>query len=409
MELYGKMKNNYKILKRVVCSILFLFSIQSNTGYSQETNSTEKFAQSTANLDENLLYSFVILSDNSGNYIRGFLLDVKVDTLVILSDNQTKNIPIKDLNSITIETQESLGTEGAVIGAIMGTYLFYAAFWQTEEEPFAYYDMNVPGAQLFLSVVVGAFLGSGIGYLIGISAEGDTETFYLSGNDEDKRKEYKRLDSFLSGNGPTSKLHMYFQLSQVSTRLSEEANNINLSPYGYDHPTSFNLVRKIQITYSISNEFEVGGAICWFGEPRVGWNSNSSNSYSFSSAIHSFEGVGYYALAVYNPFKLIFPKSLSLNFGLGVGTGNVKYKFVARPSEYYWDPYNDTTIVNLDKNLFSALFYTQLDLFLYDNFSMGFIADYVYIPEIIPGIPELDISSRSLGNFSFGLTLGLHF
>jgi len=291
----------------------------------------------------------------------------------------------------------------------MGTYFFYAAFWQQEDEPFAYYEMDAPGGQLLVSVLVGAFLGSGIGYLIGNGIGETKETFEFIGSDENKLKEYNRLVEFLTGNAPAPKLHIYFQLSQVSTRLSEEEDNNDLSPFAYGHITSFNLVRKIQLTYSILDELEVGGAVCWFGEPRVEWNSYSSTTYSFSSAIHTFEGVGYYAIAVYNPFKSIFPKSLSLNLGLGAGTGNVDYKLSSSISEYYGYPPSDTTIANFNKNLFSVMFYTQLDLFLYDSFSIGFIADYIYLPGVIPGVPELDIDSRNLGSFSFGLTLGLHF
>jgi hypothetical protein len=403
------MNNIFENMIKTISSIYLVIILLVATSYSQQVNTTNNSIESTTIMDENLLYSFITISDNSGNYMRGFLLDVKVDTLVLLVNNQTRDISFNDVNSITIETKESHGTEGAVIGGLMGTYFFYAAFWQHEDEPFAYYDMEEPGGQLLVSVLVGAFLGSGIGYLIGNGIGETTETFEFSGSDENKSKEYKRFEDFLLGNAPAPKLHIYFQLSQVSTRLSEEEDNNDLSPFAYGHITSFNLVRKIQLTYSILDELEVGGAVCWFGEPRVEWNSYSSTTYSFSSAIHTFEGVGYYVLAVYNPFKSIFPKSLSLNVGLGAGTGTIDYKLSSSISEYYYYPPSDTTIAQLNKNLFSAMFYAQLDLFLYDSFSMGFIADYIYLPGVIPGVPELDIDSRNLGSFSFGLTLGLHF
>ena len=404
------MNKGLKMLKSIFIFVSLAVIILCDTGLAQEVNTDNNLIQNASGMTNKLLYSFVTISDNYGNYMRGFLLDVKVDTLVLLINNQTTDISLSDINSITIETKKSHGTEGAVIGGIMGTYLFYAAFWQNENEPFAYYEMDTPGGQLLLSIVVGAFLGSGIGYLIGNGIGENTETFEFTGSKENNSKEYKRLADFLLGKVSATKLHIYFQLSQVSTRLSEQGDNNNYSPFAYDHITSFNLVRKVQITYSILNELEIGAGFCWFGEPRVEWYSNPSTTSTFSSAVHTFEGVGYYALAVYDPFKSIFPKSFSWNFGLGLGTGQVNYKFAASMQGGY--PYytqTDTTIAKLDKNLFSALFYTQLDLFLYDSFSMGLIVDYIYLPEVIPGVPELDISSRSLGSFSFGLTLGLHF
>lgn len=403
------MNKGLKMFKSIFISVSLIVMLLYDAGLSQEVNTENDLMQNASSMTDRLLYSFVTISDNYGDYMRGFLLDVKVDSLILLVNNETKGISFNDINSIIIETKESHGTEGAVIGGIMGTYFFYAAFWQKEDEPFAYYDMDEPGGQLLVSVLVGAFLGSGIGYLIGNGIGETTETFEFTGSEENKSKEYERLAEFLTGNAPAPKLHMYFQLSQVSTRLSEQGDNNNYSPFAYDHITSFNLVRKIQLTYSILDELEIGGAVCWFGEPRVEWRYYSSTAYSFSSAIHTFEGVGYYVLAVYNPFKSIFPKSLSLNIGLGAGTGNVDYKFSSSISEYYYYPPSDTTIAQLNKNLFSAMFYTQLDLFLYDSFSMGLIVDYIYLPGVIPGVPELDISSRNLGSFSFGLTLGLHF
>jgi hypothetical protein len=382
--------------------ILSLFITLCNPGYSQDASTNNINTQNIESIDKDILYSLVILQDKDGNYSQGFLIGLKSDTLVIHEKDTNRNIAIKNLASISIETRNKGGMQGVAIGGILGTYLTYLAFWQTENEPFAYYQNESAFGQALVSLL-GTLLGSGVGYLIDKSSEENTEIFDFSGNDKSKTEEFRRLKKFLTGYESASKIHLNFQLSQVSTRLSEMGNNED-DYYSYRDVTSFNLLRKIQLTYSIFDDLEIGGAVSWFGEPSMSWYNYTSGTNENSYGGQTYEGVGFYAMAVYKPFHSFFSETFTWKVGAGIGSGNVDYEFI----EYDYTQ-GDTTIMNINKTLFSAILYTQFDLFLYDRFSIGFVADYVYLPEEIPGISELDISSRNLGNFSFGFTLGLHF
>ena len=382
--------------------VLSFFIILCNPGYSQDVSTNNINTQNIESIDKDILYSLVILQEKNGNFSQGFLIGLKSDTLVIHVKDQNRDIAINDLISISIETPGKGGMRGVAIGGILGTYLTYLAIWQTEDEPFAYWNNESAGFQALVSLL-GTLLGSGVGYLIDKSSEESTEIFDFRGIEGNRIKEIQRLKKFLTGSKSPSKIHLNLQLAQVSTRLSELGNN-NYDPYSYRDVTSFNLLRKLQLTYSIRDELEIGGAVSWFGEPSVRWGHYY---YEGSSGEQIYEGIGFYGIAVYDPFHSSFPETISWKVGAGIGIGNVDYELTA--SIYSYPTREDTSITRINKSLFSAIIYTQFDLYLYDMFSLGLIADYIYLPEEIPGIPELELSSRNLGNFSFGFTLGLHF
>jgi len=385
--------------------ILSLFITLCNASYSQESGNSNISSQNLEIIDKDILYSLVILQEKNGNFSTGFLIGLRSDTLVIHVKDQNRNIAIMDLISISIETKGKGGMRGVAIGGIFGTYLFYLLAWQAENEPFAYYGDDSALGQALVSLL-GTLLGGGVGYAIDRNTTEVTEIFNFSGDDGNQKEEFQRFKDFITGKESASKLHLNFQLSQVSTKGNDKYD------YYYSHRdvTSFNLLRKIQLTYSILDELEIGGAISWFGEPSLEWNFYSSTTGQRSSGGPTYEGIGFYAMAVYKPFPSFFSETFSWKVGAGVGSGNVNYEVSAlinSGSPNYTQ--TDTTITKINKSLFSVLIYSQFDLFLYDRFSLGFVADYIYLPEEIPGIPELDLSSRNLGNFSFGFTLGLHF
>ena len=90
--------------------------------------------------------------------------------------------------------------------------------------------------------------------------------------------------------------------------------------------------------------------------------------------------------------------------------GSVNYDFInVVNSGVFPNASSDSTIVKINESMFSGLIFTEFDLYLFDEFSLGLAIDYVYLPEEMEAIPELGIDKRSLGNFSIGATIGLHF
>ncbi len=377
--------------------------------YTQDSIITKPLTEGLVTANKDLLYNLVTVINIDGDVSRGFLVGLKTDTLILFKDEQNIEIPIRELVTVTIKTQrDNLG--GLAIGSILGIYLGNLAFFQAVNQPTAYWQGEDEGWKAIASLLF-AFVGGGVGYLIDISTQNDTEEFTFSGDKKYQIRELDRLKAFLKGEQLIErKVHLGVQMSQVNTRYSEiQTDENNLYYYGYDEVTSFNLLRKIQLMYQIQEDLEVGGAISWFGEPSIFWYSNFGGG-SNVTVTQTYDGVGYYAVAVYHPFASTFSKQISWSIGAGIGMGSVDFSFEEmRTVGSYPEIIEEETSKRINKTVFSALVNTQFDLYLIKELSIGLMADYVFVTGEMPAILSTDISERSLGNFSFGFALGFHF
>jgi len=397
------MKNNIFFI--LILQILIICS----PSYTQDSITTKPLTNGLITADKDLLYNLVTVVNIDGDVSRGFLVGLKADTLILFKDEQNIEIPIRKLVTVTIKTERD-NLRGLAIGSILGIYLGNLAFFQAENQPTAYWQGEGEEWKALTSLLF-AFVGGGIGYLIDIGTENDTEEFNFSRDGQEQVKELDRLKAFLKGDQLVeSKVHLSVQMSQVNTRYSEiQADENDPYYYGYDEVTSFNLLRRIQLTYLIQENLEVGGAISWFGEPSIFWHSYFGNGPNVT-ATQTYDGVGYYALAVYHPFASTFSKQISWSIGAGIGIGNVDFSFEEmRTVGSYPEITEEETSKRIDKTVFSALISTQFDFYLINELSIGLMADYVFVPGEMPAILNTDTSERSLSSFSFGLAFGFHF
>jgi hypothetical protein len=377
--------------------------------YTQDSIITKPLTKGLVTANKNLLYNLVTVVNVEGDVSRGFLVGLRADTLILYKDEQNDEFSVQNLQAVTINTKGN-DSRGLLIGGILGMYLGNLAFFQVENQPTAYWRGESEGWKAIASILM-AFVGGGVGYLIDISTQDDTEEFTFSGDKEDQMKELNRLTAFIKGKQlMESKVHLGVQMSQVNTRYSEiHEDEKNPYYYGYDEVTSFNLLRKIQLTYQIQEDLEIGGVISWFGEPSIFWYSNFGGGTNVT-VTQTYDGVGYYAVAVYHPLASIFSKQISWGIGAGIGLSNVDFSFEEmRTVGSYPEITEEKISKRINKTVFSALVNTQFDLYLIKELSIGLMADYVFVTGEMPAILNTDISERSLGNFSFGLALGFHF
>ena len=94
-----------------------------------------------------------------------------------------------------------------------------------------------------------------------------------------------------------------------------------------------------------------------------------------------------------------------------MGLGKVDYNFKNETVTQIFESgpiiVTDETII--DEILFSSIITGELKYFIYPELSISIQADYIYLPEKIPAIPEFEMEERNLGNFSFGLGIGFNF
>ena len=358
----------------------------------------------TANSD--ILYNMVIVMDKKGNISRGFLVGLKSDTLVINRDQENYNYPLKRLVNVSSEIETS-NYKGLLLGGVLGIYLGNLAILKAENQSSAYMEESSTGQILLWSLLCGV-AGGGIGYLIEKSSSDNKEIFVFLDDPYSWADEFERLKKFIRGDRHRKLYHITVQLSQVSSRYSDL--DIASERYYYYNLTSFNLLRKLDITYSAASKLNLGASICWFGGPSFEiWNYNTMFDFE-GNVKQNYDGVGYYIVASYEPLKNVFSKTVSWKIGLGLGSGKIDYLLVVSKENFTGEGYiTESNETKIKKNSFSSLLYTNLDFYLYDGLSIGLAADYVYLPETMPAIPELNLESKSFGNFSIGLAFSLHF
>ena len=396
-------------MKNYLFHILLYLVLTGNNALAQDKTTTSSIETTMTTVREDLMYNIVTILDKNENITRGFLIGLRSDSILILKNKKTIGIAISEIIHISIDTDHS-NWMSFTSGAVLGMYIGNLIFFQAEEQPTAYWSTDAEEGKLAASLFF-AFIGGGIGYIIDLGLEKSEESFDLSGEGSQRMKEVERLKKFLLSDESTKQVHVTVQLAQVGTRFSEVEELSNSSYSSYNEVTSFNLLRKLQVTYSLFYSLDVGGAISWFGEPEARWNSISyfSEEQAYEGS-QSYEGTGYYAVASYHPFKSVFSSSFSWIIGGGIGLGNVNYNFInVVNSGVFPNASSDSTIVKINESMFSGLIFTEFDLYLFDEFSLGLAIDYVYLPEEMEAIPELGIDKRSLGNFSIGATIGLHF
>jgi len=399
-------------MKIYLFHILLFLIITGNNAFAQDKTNTSSIEATMTTVREDLMYNIVTILDKKDNNTRGFLVGLRSDSLLLINNKKTFGIAIADIIHISIEKDHSnlmLFTSGAFLGMYLGNLIFF----QAESQPTAYWSGGDEEGKLAASLLF-AFIGGGIGYIVDLGLEKSDETFDLSGENSQRMKEVERLKKFLFSDETTKQVHVTVQFAQIGTRYSE-VEGLSNSPYPshshYNEVTSFNLLRKLQVTYSLFNSLYVGGAISWFGEPRANWFSNYfySEQQSYQGA-QSYEGTGYYAVASYQPLKSVFSSSISWKIGAGIGLGNVNYEFLnVVTTGSYPNRISDSTIVKINESMFSGLLFTEFDLYLFDEFSLGLVIDYIYLPKEMEPIQQLGIDKRNLGNFSIGATIGLHF
>lgn len=398
---------------RVNLSAMMCVVIISLNAFSQD-KSTE--ARQWVKIDDALMYSLVTATDRNQNVIRGLLKGMKGDSIYLYINKGLNSFDLKNIVSVSLEYNRK-GRPGAVTGALSGMYLG-SLLVLTSRHNSAKYLLYDGTSELVLYELLFLALGGGIGYLVDLGSEEGKKVFYFSEDEVGRDKQIAELEDFLTNYSRRGLLHLNFSLSQVNTTLGNLQNTHGdaLYYFGYNYHgneiTSFNLLRKISLTIELSEKFEYGIALAWFGEPPVYYYKYYyavSNPFS-NTVTQTYEGIGYYALVNYRPLKFIIPDNIDILIGAGAGIGNVDYSYRSEiVTETYSGSISEVQESKIDKPLFSALFSLEIRFYIYPNLHVALQSDYIYMPQKMSAIPSLDLEKKNLGNFGFGFGFGINF
>jgi hypothetical protein len=306
---------------------------------------------------------------------------------------------------VSIEGEPQKG-KPALIGILTGMYVGNALFLRAEDQPNLFRRGEDNVYLTFLYEAAFGLVGGGIGYLVGLSQSHDI-VFDFSGSEGENALSWERLSEGSSEAPRKTFLHFSVQGSWVSGPLPHADESDYYGPiyyYGFRDVTSLNMMRKLQLTYSVTEFCDVGLAVMWLGQPSLGYYAPNPE---FTSWKLDLTGEGYYAVGVIQPLWKLGWRNVQWDVGLGLGMASVDFRAASQSYAYPY-PLSSGVSIEKKKTTFSAMISTELKVFVVDNFSIGLAADLVYLPEDVPDVQGFNFQSKTLGTRSLGFVLGSH-
>jgi len=345
--------------------------------------------------------------------IRGKLAEIGNEHIVLLLSEHEVTVPFSEISRIIL-SHERGAMRGMLYGAVLAGYASTYIF-TTQQDNGGFVESKDLSLHLLVALPSIA-LGAGTGYLIDQTSRQSQEIFDFTGADQAKKEERSRLLSAANHDSRESKVHITFQGSHI---YSTVPNLVVPGSYNNDYGTisKFNWLRKIQATYSMMPEAEIGLAVVWFGEPSqssYGYEDLGNGNFTSYNGSQSFEANGKYFVASYKPLYNELGSRFDLIIGGGVGIASIHYSRTTLVSSIT----QGGPVVQLNSsfdilhNSLVGYLFGEFDFEIVEGLSLGLVADKVFAPaQNTQAVPEANISAQALpvGNISVGFTVGLHF
>ena len=251
--------------------------------------------------------------------LRGAAVDLRGDTIVVSSPLGDVTLSFAAISRIILRL-EAGPSRGPIYGGVLAAYASAAIILSVGDRDGFVKPDNL--AAYGLLAIPSIAVGVGIGYLFDHDSRPVEDVFDFTGSDAEKDRERGRLIAALARVQHRRKIHVSLQSGEVYSNLPAL---VLPDPYGnYDHSAAngFNLLRKIQVTYSVTPEVEAGAGLLWFGETgqsRFGYEYFADGSNKTYSELQSFNALGKMAVATYEPLKQLLGPGFSVKLGGGVG------------------------------------------------------------------------------------------
>ncbi len=375
-----------------VCFLLIIFSTvviaQKEKDYSTYKN---KFA-----------FDPVLIVDRLGVLSRALFLDLEGDSLKLLMNSKVTMIALSSIKFFKMDSQLR-SRDNMLSFGIAGAFLAQLLLRKQDSQA----DRFIQSEGLWSHIVVGS-LGAVAGGLIGLGfdrSDNEKDMEY----DLDNPADVLKMKKDILQTTMEKKINFYYEISKVYSRTDPSARQASGNFYNYDN-VMLNVFRSIRLTYNINPRLETGITIYSVAEPNLRYQYNSQ--YNFATEEMDNKVYGYYATAFFD--LLESPKEYPVSLKTGVGAGFATIDYTVSRSMSIYDPVKFTTVTTfevnrLEKTVISAFAALDLRYFPSPKVSVALTGDYIYIPEKTLPSNLPGESGKSFGNFSLGLTLGLHF
>lgn len=379
----------------IIKAVVILFTLLHSSVSPQSKIDLKDYKNSFA-LDQ------VIMIDINDNLYKGYFLELNGDSLKLFFNSSPQSVSlssIKYLKIIPSRTTRNSTLNLGIAGAFGAQLLMRKNEWQSDR------FIQTDGLWSHILVgVLGALSGGLIGLGIDMVNSENVLEFYLQ-NPKDIERLQKVILQKSARNGP----NLYYEISNVYSRVDPSYRGIQ-GYYTNTENISLNVFRSLKLTFNVSERLEAGLAMYSAAEPNLKYTSNFQSGYvneEMSNKVY-----GYYATAFYDLLGRSDGDAFSLKPGLGIGFANLDYTVTKIKTVYDNINFKSTTTNesnNLNRTLFSGFLAFDVRFFATQGVSIALSGDYVFIPERTISSDLPGENGRSLGNFSLGLSLGLHF
>lgn len=400
--------------------------------------------------------NYSLIFPRSGDGYAANILRIEKDSLILFTTDY-KYVAKKDIGKIILHTKKESG-KGFAIGSILGMYGMNYWLGTANGQPGGFlwdelygnrYNSNYYISSSPLAVVgialLGIGIGGGMGYLMDLGSESNSEIVYIfGGTPEMQEEQWEKAQEAIEHKIRRRKFHFGISGALVFPNVANayrdqlraagyNTNSSYYSPYYYNSngttnfaayqnvqgSSDFNWLRSLSLSYSVTDNIQTGVCYAILGEPSFAF-SNSNYIYPVSDTQTSrsytvgqrLEGKGYYATVSYNTF---FEKNddieITLTGGAGLATINfdldAAYTLASTSSSS-----TKTDNFSIRKTYFSAMIGAGLSYYLYNSFSVGLKANYFFVGKATAkAMPFVLLNEQTLnfGNADIGFTIGMHF
>lgn len=379
----------------LIKKIIYLLLILSTVGIAQKEKEYSEYKNKYA-------FDPVLIVDRQGVLSRALFLDLEGDSLRLLINSKVTMLSLSSIKFFKMDSQLR-SRDNMLSFGIAGAFLSQLLLRKQDSQA----DRYIQSDGLWNHIVVGS-LGAVAGGLIGLGLDrsGDEKDMEY---DLDNPADVLKMRRDILQTTVEKKINFYYEISKVYSRTDPSARQASGNFYNYDY-VMLNVFRSIRLTYNINPRLETGITIYSVAEPNLRYQYNYQ--YNYATEEMDNKVYGYYATAFYD--LLEFPRVYPVSLKAGIGAGFATIDYTVSGSMSIYDPVKFTTVTTfevnrLEKTVISA--FTALDLryFPSPKISVALTGDYIYIPEKTLPSNLPGESGKSFGNFSLGLTLGLHF
>ena len=404
----------------LIASVLFIYSGLKSSG--QEPSAASR--QTLHSISPHFVYSEMLVYLQDGSSFSGLLAAVEPDVLIVRKDGQDIRVSRQVLRRIILKTDTNLN-RNMLYGMAAGLYAGNLFLLRDTSQPFAFVGHEEQFDDWVRSTYqpIFAACGIGLGYLATLLETGE-KVFDFSSSKERQAVTWDKFRAYTTGLPQPARIHFSIHGGFVFPGFSSHYDDLlgGAGYWSYNSPSRFNLLRRAQVTYSLTPALELGLAYVCASEPSSYYNFSSADGGTslYLSIEPEYTQHGYYLVGAFRP--AIGPTAAA-NIGLGAGVARASLAFsgyldleeyVLLPQGYW--TWMTTESVRLDyedtKTFFSGFAFAEVTVRVYQNLYLGLSGEYLLKHSVdVPAFQDFRIPARKvrLGNAGIELTMGCHF